>query len=119
MGLYCIKAISDDISTNKYGTELKKAFSEIKERVSKTYGNPRIIDHVDPSSIWRDESFWLHALDDGARTYAAIWESNLKDDLVYVSISTSAVSYKEIGWITLEYHFSNKSDVEDSQDDVF
>lgn len=118
-GLYCLQAVSDDIKTNDYGTELKQAFAEIKDRISKTYGNPRMIDVVDSNSLWRDVSFWVKALDDGARTYAAIWEHQLKDNLVRVYINTSAISYKEIGWITLEYDFSNKSIVEDSQDDVF
>ncbi len=118
-GLYCLQAVSDDIKTNNYGTELKQAFTEIKDRVSKTYGNPRMIDSLDPNSIWKNDSFWLTALDDGARTYAAVWDKKLKDDLVYVYINTSAVSYKETGWITLEYGFSNKSIVEDAQDDVF
>ncbi len=118
-GLYCLQAVSDNITTNDYGTELKQAFAEIKDRISKTYGNPRMIDVVDSNSLWRDVSFWLKALDDGARTYAAIWEHQLKDNLVRVYINTSAISYKEIGWITLEYDFSNKSIVEDSQDDVF
>lgn len=119
LGLYCLKAISDDISTNEYGTEVKDSFSEIKDRITKTYGTPRIVNRLDPSSIWDGDAYWIRALSDGARTYAAIWESNLKDDLVYVSISASAKAYPKTGWITLEYHFSNKGDVEDSQDDVF
>ena len=118
-GLYCLQAVSDNITTNDYGTELKQAFAEIKDRISKTYGNPRMIDVVDSNSLWINASFWLKAVDDGARTYAAIWEHQLKDNLVRVYINTSAISYKEIGWITLEYDFSNKSIVEDSQDDVF
>ncbi len=119
-GLYCLKIISNDISTNNYGTELQNAFSEIKDRVSKTYGNPRIIDELDPKSIWNDDAYWLKALNDGARKYAAIWDSNkLADDLDCVSIYASAQSYNNKGWIILEYDFLNIKSVQDSQDDVF
>ena len=118
-GLYCLQAVSDDIKTNNYGNELKQSFGEIKDRISKTYGNPRMIDVVDSNSIWKGDSYWLTALEEGARIYAAIWERQLKDDLVRVYINTSAIMYKGIGWITLEYDFKNKSVVEDFQDDVF
>ena len=122
MGLYGIKAVSDDISTNDYGTEIKNAFSEIKERVSKTYGVPRIIDEIDSKSIWKGDNYWVTALSEGARTYAAIWETTinnkLKDNLDYVCIYANA-NYLRIGWIILEYGFSNMNAVKDAQDDVF
>lgn len=118
-GLYCLQAVSDNITTNDYGTELKQAFAEIKDRISKTYGNPRMIDVFDPNSIWKGDSDWLTALEEGARIYAAIWERQLKDDLVSVYINTSANWIYKVGWITLEYDFKNKSIVEDFQDDVF
>ncbi len=122
-GLYCIQARSRNIETNDYGTETKNAFAEIKDRVSKTYGNPKMIDKIEPNAVFKEEYYWLRALEDGARTYAAIWQSNsknqLKDDLSCIIIYASGISYKKIGWITLQYDFSNKKAVEDSQDDVF
>ena len=122
-GLYCLRAVSDDIKTNDYGTEIKNAFSEIKERISKTYGKSRFIDEIASDSIWKDDKYWLSALSDGARTYAAIWKSNsttqLKDDLEEVSIYASAQRFPQIGWVILEYDFLNKKSVEDEQDNVF
>lgn len=122
-GLYCLKAISDDIQTNDYGTEIQNAFAEIKERVSKTYGRPRMIDEIASDSLWKDAKYWVDALVDGARTYACIWESSaknkLKDDLIDVSIYASAQRVPQIGWIILEYDFSNMQAVNDAQDDVF
>lgn len=122
-GLYCIKAVSDDISTNDYGTEIQNAFSEIKERISKTYGHPRMIDEIASDTLWKDDKYWLRALAEGSRTYAAIWESSskneLKDDLTEVSIYASAENYPQTGWIILEYEFNNMQAVQDAQDDVF
>lgn len=77
-GLYLIRAVSDDISTNRYGTEIQNTFAEIKERVSKTYGRPRIIDEIASDTLWKDDKYWLKALAEGSRTYAAIWKSSAK-----------------------------------------
>lgn len=122
-GLYCIKAVSDDISTNRYGTEIQNAFSEIKERISKTYGRPRMIDEITSDTLYTDDRDWVYSLADGARAYAAIWEASakneLKDDLNNVSIYASAKDYPQTGWIILEYEFNNMQAVKDAQDDVF
>ena len=118
-GLYCLQAVSDDIKTNDYGTELKSSFSKIKDRISKTYGNPRIIDKVANDSLYKDDKYWTYALTTGARTYAAVWESKLKDDLIRVFIYVTAKSSFNVGWVNLEYDFTNLPIVEDSQDDVF
>lgn len=122
-GLYCLKAISDDIQTNDYGTEIQNAFAEIKERVSKTYGRPRMVDEIASDSLWKDAKYWVDALADGARTYAAIWESSpknkLNDDLDCVYIYTNAQRFPRSGWIILEYDFNNMQSVKDAQDDVF
>lgn len=122
-GLYCLKAVTDDIKTNNYGAEIKNAFSTIKERISKTYGDPKVIDEIASDSLFTGEQYWTHSLSQGARTYAAIWPSNssqqLKDDLTCVSIFTSAQIAPQVGWIILEYDFSNMKSVEDEQDEVF
>lgn len=122
-GLYLIKAVSDDISTNRYGTEIQNAFSEIKERISKTYGRPRIIDEIASDCVFKYDRDWVRSLEDGSRMYAAIWESSakneLKDDLNNVSIYASAKNYPPTGWIILEYEFNNMQAVQDAQDDVF
>lgn len=118
-GLYCIKAITDEIKTNKYGNEVKDVFSEIKERVSKSYGSPKMIDKIDSKSIWQDDAYWLNAVSEGARIYEATWKSDLKDDLTCVSIHASANYVWLYGKVILEYDFLNKSSVEDFQDNVF
>lgn len=118
-GLYCLQAVSDKIETNEYGVEIKEAFAEIKDRVSKTYGTPKMIDTIDPKSWWQNDSYWLLGISEGARTYSAIWDSQLKDDVSRVSIKVYGNSVWKYGTITLEYDFSNKAIVEDYQDDVF
>lgn len=122
-GLYCIQARTGNIKTNDYGTETKNAFAEIKDRIAKTYGTPKMIDKIEPNALFKDDYYWLYALERGARTYAAVWQSNskntLKDNLSYIIISASGKGFDKIGWVILQYNFSNKKAVEDSQDDVF
>nr|WP_318660782.1 hypothetical protein [uncultured Treponema sp.] len=124
-GLYFIRVATDDINTNRYGTEIKNCFSEIKGRIEKIYGKPRVVDSVDPNSIYKDDEYWFKSLEEGARRYSAIWESSptkeLKDDLNFVGIMAKAYgySYDFVGYIRLEYCFLNAQAVEESQDDVF
>lgn len=118
-GLYRIEAKSDDIKSNNYGKELQDSFNEIKNRISKTYGLPVVIERIDNSSIWRDDSYWLIAVEEGARSLYASWNEDLKDDLKSIYIYVSAKGYQEKGWVNLEYRFTNADAVEDSQDDVF
>lgn len=122
-GLYCIKAVSEEISTNDYGTEIKNAFAEIESRIAKTYGKSRKIDELSDDYYAKSEQYWVSQLSKGARTYAAIWESTsksqLKDDLDSVVIYANAKLFPQTGWIILEYDFNNMQAVEDAQDDVF
>lgn len=74
-GLYQIRAVSDSIQCNQYGTELQNAFNNLKDRIGKTYGKPRINNKVDPniSEYSRDDKHWFMTLKEGSRVLTAIW----------------------------------------------
>ncbi|MBO4706826.1 MAG: hypothetical protein J5647_13895 [Spirochaetaceae bacterium] len=123
-GLYKICAISQAITVNKYGTELKNAFDNIKDRISKTYGKPRVIDEIDKKSIWKDDNDWFTALKEGARVLSAVWGENvqLADNLNSVVLNCAPddrLIYYGKGIVILYYYFKNASIVEDEQDSVF
>ena len=121
-GLYQIRAISSSVSTNRYGTELQNAFDDLKNRVSKTYGVPYILDEVDPKSAYKENDDWLHALKEGARTLAAIWGRNepLKDHITLISLECrSDKASLGSGYLILYYYFENANKIEDEQDSVF
>lgn len=122
VGLYQIRAISDEIETNKYGTELQNAFNNVKDRISKTYGKPKINNNVDRDSF-QSNDYWFYTLKEGSRELSAIWgkSSPLADDLDLVGLQCSAVDdYRdEKGQLVLYYYFSNSDSVEDEQDSVF
>ena len=122
-GLYALRAISDDILANRYGSEIKYKFREIKERIEKIYGSTETVDKIVSKTIWNSEEDWLQSLREGSRIYVSVWQNNnnitLKDDLVMVGLYGQADSYTNKGWIVLDYNFANIEKVQESQDDVF
>ena len=124
VGLYQIRAISDSVTCNKYGTEIQNAFNSVKDRIAKTYGKPKIIDKVDSNSLYKDDNYWFHALKEGSRQLSAVWgeKTNLTDDLLGVALDcvadTDFLSYDK-AHLVLYYYFTNAQSVEDEQDDVF
>ena len=121
-GLYQIRAISDSVTCNKYGTEIQNAFNSVKERISKTYGKPRIINKVDStiSSFLQKDEYWFQTLKDGARQLSAIWgeKTELTDNLISVALECVADNYED-AHLVLYYYFTNSTSVEDEQDSVF
>ena len=119
-GLYQIKAISDTITCNKYGTEVQNTFHSIKDRIAKTYGKPKIIDKVDVNSLFKDDDNWFYALNEGSRNLSAVWgeKTELPDNLTGIVLDCVASSYGK-GQLVLYYFFKNAYSVEDEQDSVF
>lgn len=127
IGLYQIRAISDSIETNKYGTELQNFFNNVKDRISKTYGNPKVVDKIDrnlPTAFQKDD-YWFYTLKEGSRELYAIWGTNelLSDNLhsvVLECIPENGYGYKEgKGHLLLNYCFVNFDNVKDEEDSVF
>ena len=123
VGLYGIRAMSDFIACNDYGTELKNAFENFKDRISKTYGEPEIYDRIDRGSYMEDDKYWMMTLRNGARELYAVWggDSDLQDNLSGISLECKALDIPHYGdgLLILDYDFKNASSVEDEQDSVF
>jgi len=123
-GLYQIRAISDSMTCNAYGTEIQNAFNSVKDRISKTYGKPRIINKLSSDTLWKDDKYWFEALKGGARQLSAIWgeKTELEDGLLSVALDCVADN-SSFHWddahLVLYYYFNNASSVEDEQDEVF
>ncbi len=126
-GLYRIRAISKEINTSKYGTELKSFFHEMNERLSKTYGKPQIYDEVKKGAldIYKKDEWWMMALSDGSRILESVWERGsgtvkMSKDLDYVDLYADTTKYSfDKGYLGLEYGFINREEIKKSQDDVF
>lgn len=125
-GLYQIRAISDSVTCNDYGTEIQNTFNSVKDRIAKTYGKPKIINKVDSSlsEYMRQDKNWFYNLKNGAQQLSAIWgeKAPLADDLVSVAldcVADNSAFHWEDAHLVLYYYFSNAKSVEDEQDDVF
>ena len=124
-GLYKIEAHSSSIETSKYGTELQAAFTNVKDRIAKTYGNPKVKNWLDSSisSYQKGDDYWYYTLQEGSRELSAVWGANasLADNLETVELKCKATSgyLHGDGQLILSYYFANNRAVEDSQDDVF
>lgn len=125
VGLYQIRAISDEIKTNKYGTELQNAFNNVKDRIAKTYGKPEIYDDVYRNlyELYQKDEYWFYTLQEDSRELSAVWgeSSPLTDNLDFVALQSSATNgYLDgTGQLALYYCFSNANSVKDEQDSVF
>ncbi|MBP3710395.1 MAG: hypothetical protein J6I73_08360 [Treponema sp.] len=124
-GLYQIRAMSATIATNKYGTELQNAFTNVKDRIAKTYGKPKINNKIDSSlsSYYQKDENWFYTLKEGSRELSAVWAKTtaLADNLNIVALECIADSglYEGSGHLVLYYYFNNADIVEDEQDSVF
>ena len=121
-GLYQIRAVSPTIKTNPYGTELQNHFYDIKNRISKTYGEPIIRNEINENSPFQGDEYWLHTLKDGARTLAAIWGKDSKlDENLDLIVLECGVDNSLFGgpYLILFYYFKNSDGVEDDIDSVF
>lgn len=125
-GLYQIRAFSDYITCNNYGTEIQNAFNIVKDRISKTYGTPKIINKIDSnlSEYMKQDKWWFNNLKNGAQQLSAIWgeKTILTDDLVTVvldCVTNDEPLHWEDAVLVLYYYFKNTELVEDEQDSVF
>lgn len=125
VGLYQIRAASDEIKTNKYGTEIQNTFNDVKDRISKTYGKPKIYDDIDRNIhvFHQKDEYWFYTLREGSRELSAVWgsSSSLADNLDSVALECLATDgyYAGSGQLALYYYFSNVNSVKDEQDSVF
>jgi hypothetical protein len=110
-GLYYIKAIGSDISTNAYGKEVSEAFDGMEEKLKSVYGPNKRVDYLAKDSIWTEPRDWMSGLVKGDRVLSAMWRkedgSQLKDDLETVYLGARGAN-RSTGYIVVEYYFSNQ-----------
>lgn len=123
-GLYYIKAISYDIHTSNYGTEVKNRFIDILNPLESKYGNFKKIDTVDKDYTLNEEQYWMSALKDGARTYSASWYTLKPENYnglerIGLGIKCSKKYSTDEAFIWLEYGFINYDISNEALNDVF
>jgi hypothetical protein len=114
-GLYYIKAIGKNISTNGAGISLITAFDSMEEKLTKVYGKHQKIDYLSSGSLWTESQYWMMGLLKQDRYLFANWNkkegSKLKDNLSTVILGVDAIN-QETGYIIVEYKYSNSKKCE-------
>lgn len=110
-GLCKIQAVSKDIETNGFGTELEKRYDSLIEAISGKYGTPgKNFNFLRAGSIWNEPQYWMMGLLKKDRTLTAFWSKpenkNLPDSLESIHVETSPRSGSK-GYLKLVYEFNN------------
>jgi len=124
-GLYYIKAIGSDISTNSFGKEVLDAFNAMEKKLENIYGKNKRLDFLMNESIWKEARDWMPGLVRNERVLSALWSledgSKLKDDLNTVCL-TARGGNRSTGFLVVEYLFSNQkkceAEIEAAEDDA-
>lgn len=111
-GTCMIKAISNNITADSYGNNIRQALDSVKDDLSTRYGAPDTsFDFLHSGSIWNEPNDWTMGLAKEERTYAYFWKTP-KDARVSVwrhvrTIGLIAASDGSKSWWSLEYDFDN------------
>ncbi|MCM1531723.1 MAG: hypothetical protein NC048_04190 [Bacteroides sp.] len=95
-GVYWLKAIGQNVYTNKYGEELKSVFDRLVESIKRTYGDRDLyqFNSVKENSFWKKDKDFMYSLMNGDRTLEALWTkegflANLRNATEDIEIMTS------------------------------
>jgi hypothetical protein len=105
-GLVKLLATGKTIQTNRYGTELKDSFTEIRDTIAKTYGPPQhAFDFLTSGSIWDEPRDWMMGVVKKERTLASYWDqAPLPNHITLIGVEAVALSM-ERGYLSLIYEF--------------
>jgi len=117
-GLYFVKAIGFDITSYSYGIEVKSEFNKVENSLNKNYGDGELIDELLPGSIWDNATGWMSALFYNERYLICSWEKakcpKLPENMSMIVLAAKASS-SIVGYIELEYYFTNFAAIEARQ----
>jgi hypothetical protein len=122
-GVYFIKAISKDISTNKQGTILKNQFDNLVSNIEKTYGKYKKDDSPVQGSYWGTQpEHYMYALSIDERILIAYWEkdknSKLPPEILFIIVAAKGKN-SSTGYLVLEYYSVNYEKIKEEQSSVF
>jgi hypothetical protein len=73
-GLLRIIAAGVDIPTNGFGRNVQEAFTNIRDAVAASYGQPaNDFDYVETGSLWTEPQYWMIGVLKKERTLSSLW----------------------------------------------
>jgi hypothetical protein len=105
-GLVKIIASGKTIQTTRYGDELKAQYSNIKEALTKNYGNySNDFDFVRSGSLWKEPEYFMMGLLKRERTLECFWVlKNNPEKVLSIDLEAKALS-QEYGFVMVSYEF--------------
>jgi hypothetical protein len=115
-GLCVIKALTDVISTNRYGFSVKERFKSLEKALEEKYGSHKIQDLLLSGSIWDQPEDFMVGLTKNERFLRAYWDeeehSTMSDNIRSIALVAVGVS-NETGIVYIQYEFSNTDKCEE------
>ena len=110
LGLTTIVAIGHAIPTSSYGTELKRQFEVLENKLIDKYGKNDKYDFLHDGSLWKRPQDWMQSLKNKERVLKAVWGevigSDWKDAIQNIKLEARAIG-PELGALVLIYEFEN------------
>lgn len=107
-GLLKVVAVGKDIRTSGDGSEVRSAYSELKDALETGYGNPKdSFDFLKSGSIWKDSSDFMMGLLKDERLLVTYWnfEKGARSDRLSTIKIEAKATRSSIGFITVGYEF--------------
>ena len=106
-GLCKVIGYGKEITTSRYGDDIKSEFNTLKDALSKKYGTPKgDYDFLRSGSIWKEDSEWMMSLYKKERYLVANWEPKEENGIGVILLQAKA-SGPSTGRVTLQYGLSN------------
>jgi hypothetical protein len=116
LGLTKIIAIGHSIPTSSFGTEVKRQFEVLENKLIEKYGKNEKYDFLRDGSLWKRPQDWMLSLKNKERILKAFWGeyigSDLKDGIQGIKLEARAIG-PELGALVLIYEFENVGEASD------
>jgi len=110
LGLTTIVAIGHAIPTSSFGTEVKRQFEVLENKLIEKYGKNEKHDFLHDGSLWKRPQDWMLSLEKKERVLTAFWGeligSDLKGGIQNIRLEARAIG-PELGALVLIYEFEN------------
>jgi len=114
-GLLKIVAYAKDIRTNGFGEAVHDSFIEIRDAISKTYGEPAFtLDHLKDGSLWTEPQYWMMGLLKKERDLASDWNTAIPNRICAIVLDARALSTDK-GYVVLTYEFEGWNEYVDAK----
>lgn len=125
-GLCYLKAIGNNVSTSRYGNELRRMFDRVNSSLERKYTSGTISDFLRSGSIWDEPEDFMMGLTKRERVLAAYYDEE-EGSVMVENVAKAYLNAKglgsDTGFIVIDYFYDNSAacdaEIEAVQDDVF